>query len=66
MNCELGLAGVGPGEVLGSAGVHAGVIGLSVEDDEGILWVVVNKSEVAALREERIILKQINQLLAFS
>lgn len=34
MNCELGLAGVGPGQVLGSAGVHAGVIGLSVQDDK--------------------------------
>lgn len=50
MNCEFCLAGVGAGQVLRSAGEHTGVIGLSVEDDEGILWVIVNKREVAALR----------------
>ena len=63
MNCEFSFAGVGAGQVLCSAGVHAGVFGAGVEDNEGIFWVVVHKGEVAALREKHIILRQTDQLL---
>lgn len=59
MNRELSLAGVGARQVLGGAGVHAGVVGAGVEDNQGIFWVVVNKGEVAALREKHVILQQI-------
>lgn len=61
MNCELGLAGVGAGQVLRSAGVHAGVVGAGVEDDEGIFRVVVHECVVAALREKHVILQQTSQ-----
>lgn len=57
MNGELGLAGVGAGQVLRGARVHARVFGLSVEDDKGILRVVVHKCEVAALGEKHVVLQ---------
>lgn len=63
MDGDFGLAGVGAGQVLSGAGVHAGVFGAGVEDNEGVFWVIVHKCEVAALGEEHIILQQTNQLL---
>lgn len=63
MDRELGLAGVGAGQVLRGAGVHARVFGLGVEDDEGIFWVVVHKREVAALGEQYVVLQQTSRLL---
>lgn len=63
MDGEFGLAGVGAGQVLRGAGIHTGVIGAGVEDNEGVFWVIVHKCEVAALGEQHIILQQTNQLL---
>lgn len=63
MDGEFGLAGVGAGQVLRGAGVHTGVIGAGVEDNQGVFWVIVHKCEVAALGEQHIILQQTNQLL---
>lgn len=62
MNCELSFAGVGAGQVLGSGGVHSGVFGAGVEDNEGVLGVIVHKCEVVALREEDIVLRQTNPI----
>lgn len=58
VNCELSLAGVGAGQVLRRAGVHTRVLGAGVEDNEGIFRVIVHKCEVAAFREEHIILQK--------
>lgn len=57
MDRQLRLAGVGAGQVLGSAGVHAGVFTAGVEDDQGIFWVIVDEGEVAALLEENVVLQ---------
>lgn len=63
MNCEFSFAGVGAGQVLRCAGVHARVFGPGIEDNEGILWVIVHKREVAALRQKHVILQQTNQMV---
>lgn len=60
VHCELGLAGVGSGQVLRGARVNPRVLSAGVEDDEGIFWVIVHKCEVAALQEKRVILRQTN------
>lgn len=46
---QLSLAGVGTSQVLGSAGVHTGVFGASIENDQRIFRVIVDEGEVAAL-----------------
>jgi len=61
VNCEFRFAGVGAGQVLGSAGVHAGVLGPGVEDNQGILGVVVHECEVVALGETHRALQQTNR-----
>lgn len=57
MNGELGLAGIGPGQVFCSAGIHARVVRTGVEDDEGIFWVIIDKRVMAALRKLNVILQ---------
>lgn len=54
---QLRLAGVGTSQVLGGAGVDAGVFGAGVEDDQGIFWVIVDEGELAALLDENIVLQ---------
>lgn len=39
---QLSLAGVGAGQVLRSAGVHAGVFSAGIEDDQRIFWVIID------------------------
>lgn len=54
---QLRLAGVGSGQVLGSAGVHARVFGAGVEDDQRIFRVIIDEGEAAALLEENAVLQ---------
>lgn len=57
MDHQLSLAGVGTSQVLGGAGVHTGVFGASIENDQRIFRVIVDEGEVAALLEEDIVLQ---------
>lgn len=58
MNGELGLAGVGAGQVLGRAGVDARVVRAGVEDDQRVLGVVVHEGVAAALRQLHVVLRE--------
>lgn len=54
---EFSFAGHRTGQVPGCAGVDAGVIGRSVQDDQGTLVVVVHKRVMTALCQQGVILK---------
>lgn len=62
MDRELSLAGVGASQVLRSACVNTRVFSAGVEDNKGIVWVIIHKCKVAAFREKHVILQQIKQL----
>lgn len=57
MDSQLSLAGVGAGQVLGCARVHARVFGAGIENDQRVFWLIIDEGEVAALLEEHIVLQ---------
>lgn len=54
---EFGFAGHRAGQVPSGAGVDAGVVGGSVQDDQRTLVIVVHKGVMTALRQQGVILK---------